>query len=153
MPAEPTTVLPLRIRLLAPPPRVAWALQLGRSELVPPTRTDAEGLTFDFEVRLGPRVPGEPPRFLGPATQGPPHGRFVYLNSGMAADQFGSPWTRRAKIPLGALGWDLIAQHQANPGSRLEASIQGGFKDGSPVCATVKQFARGWEVAPEVPGT
>jgi len=44
-------------------------------------------LTFDFTVRHADAPRGQPPRFLGEYTQGPPASRFVYVNSGTAAGQ------------------------------------------------------------------
>lgn len=92
-------------------------------------------MTFEFAVRVGKRSGGEP-NFLGPFAQGPPAGRFVYINSGTLAGQSDSGWTRRAKVPLTAITWSLIERAQAT-GGVLETSIAGTGGDGGPACGTV----------------
>lgn len=138
--------LPLRITLLHPPPGVRFRLQSGRTELVAPTREDGAAISFDFEVRVADRDGAQPPRFLGPFTQGPPAVRFVYVNSGKQAGESDSCWDRRAKIPLGGITWDLIERTLAKKGARLEVQIEGTGRDGGPACATVP-LARAWRVA------
>ena len=82
------------------------------------------------------------PRLLGPFVQGPPTARFVYVNIGASAGQIGSPWQRRAKVPLGAIDWQPI--EALAPGERLTAHIAGTARDGSPACATVPILPPGW---------
>ena len=102
-------------------------------------------MTFEFEVRVGTRARGEP-NFLGPFVQGPPAGRFVYINSGTLAGQADSIWTRRAKVPLTGITRALIERARV-AGSTLEAEIAGTGRDGGPVCATVPLMSDGWRVA------
>lgn len=134
----------LRIVVLNRPPAVRFAVQRGRDELVQPVETSLERLVFDLAVWVsGTR--SEPPRLTGPFAQGPPAGRFVYVNSGTMAGQPESCWTRRAKVPITAIDWDLIEQLEKSPGSVLEARIDGVGRDGGPACATVP-FASDWRV-------
>ncbi len=135
----------LRIVVEAPVPGVAMALQRGPSAtatLIGPIHASAEVLTFDFEVTVsGSGVDGAP-RLLGPFVQGPPTGRFVYVNSGTYAGETGSIWQRRAKVPLTGLSWPPI--EALPPGGRLEARIAGKARDGGPACASVALLPPGW---------
>ena len=112
----------LRIRIVVeePPPGVTFAVQLGRDQLLPPSAVTAKRLAFEFLLRVAPGT-GGPPRLLGPAAQGPPGGRFVYLNSGKRAGQQNPEWDRRAKIPLGGIARAVDSQ---SPGrTKLLAKI------------------------------
>jgi hypothetical protein len=141
--------LPLRITLLQTPRDVVFCLQSGKTEIVSPVRSAGDDLSFDFSVRVGQRPDGQP-NLLGPFTQGPPAGRFVYVNSGTCAGEVNSPWTRRAKIPLSGLSWPLIEEALAAPERTLEARIAGTGKDGGPACATVPLLGGGWKIAKAV---
>jgi hypothetical protein len=102
-----------------------------------PAEVGKDQIAFEFGVRLGEQVPGEPPNFLGPFAQGPRGGRFVYVNSGQRAGQNESGWERRAKVPLGGLSWALLRSAQRKRGAVVEARIDGGGRDGGPACGTV----------------
>jgi len=141
---QPLSTLRLRIIVVGPPPGVRLQLQCGRHELQPPTRQSQAATTFDFEVRVGTRA-GSQPNFLGAFAQGPPAGRFVYINSGTAAGQADSEWTRRAKVPLTGITWALIERARL-AGSVLEAEIAGTGRDGGPACATVPLLSGGWRL-------
>ena len=137
--------LPLRIVMEDPVPGVAIAVQKGASgkaELVPPASAAPQELVFEFDVTVAGALPDGRPRFLGPCVQGPPTARFVYLCVGQAAGQASSPWLRRVKVPLGALGWSVI--DALAPGQRLTARIAGRARDGGPACATVPLLGSGW---------
>jgi hypothetical protein len=137
-------IVPLRIRVLRPPPGVQWCLQKGSSELVSLAVGAAnKDLSFDCEVRAQPASDGGV-RFLGPFTQGPVKARFVYLCSGTSAGQHGSCWTRRAKIQLGGISWDMV-QEACSKKKTLVTEFEGTAKDGGPSCATVK--LTGWRVS------
>jgi hypothetical protein len=138
--------LPLRITLVQPPRGVVFCLQRGQTEIVSPARSAGTDLSFDFSVRVGQRPDGQP-NFLGPFTQGPSAGRFVYVNSGTCAGDLDSSWTRRAKIPLSGLSWPLIEKALAASDGILEARITGTHKDGGPACATVPLLGGGWQIA------
>ncbi len=99
-------------------------MQLGRDQLLPPSAVTAKQLAFEFLLRVAPGTSG-PRRLLGPAAQGPPGGRFVYLNSGKRAGQQKTEWDRRAKIPLGGITRAMIRDHQAVPSSWLKFGCQG----------------------------
>jgi hypothetical protein len=141
-PQATDTELRLRLNVLDPPKDVRFQMQRGRSDLVPPVRQSRNALRFEFSVRIGERPNGNP-NFLGPFTQGPPEARFVYVNSGTLAGQPESCWTRRAKIPLTGITWQLIEAARRD-GAALEADMPGRGRDGSPTCATVKGVT--WQV-------
>ena len=132
--------LPLRITILRPPPGVTFRVQRGKSELLEPDRVDDDAISFRFAVRLAPRESGKAPNFLGPFAQGTPSARFVYVNSGTYAGQKDTPWSRRAKIPLTGISWNLIQKAKRDG---LETQIDGTGSDGGPVCASVRV---GWNV-------
>jgi hypothetical protein len=139
--------LPLRIVVRHPPPGVTFALQRGRAELVAPSSALAGALTFDLGVRVAPGKGGAP-NFLGPYAQGTPADRFVYVNAGTYAGQAETCWSRRAKIKLGGIGWELVEEALGTPGAVLEARIAGTGRDGGPCCATVP-IVGGWHVTRE----
>ena len=142
-----TFELPLRIVMEHPPAGAVVALQRGASgkaELVAPISVSPEALVFDFAVTVRGAGPDGGPRFLGACVQGPPGGRFVYLNSGMYSGVSGATAGRRAKVPLGGLGWALI--EAALAGGRLEAHIAGTARDGGVACASVPLLSPGWRV-------
>lgn len=138
--------LPLRIVVVHPPAGVAFALQRGRHELVPPAARSDDALVFELSVRVAERGDG-PPNLLGPFAQGPRGDRFVYVSSGTSAGQFGSCWTRRAKVKTAGIGWEMVDEALATPGAVLEARIHGLARDGGPCCATVPLLDGGWRVS------
>ncbi|MGH7023655.1 MAG: DUF5990 family protein [Caulobacteraceae bacterium] len=146
MPAERLKT-PLRIVVLEPAPGVAAALQsgkAGKAKLVPPDQATPAALVFDFHV-VAERA-GQGARLTGPCVQGPPNGRFVYINWGAYAGDSASPWNGRTKVPLEGLDWALI--DAVPPGGRLEASIAGKGRSGGPAFATVPLTPPGWRAVP-----
>ena len=141
--------IPLRITVVNPPQDVDFCLQRGRAELVSRTRSDGQPLSFDFTVRARLSPDGESVNLTGPFAQGPPAGRFVYVNSGTLAGQADSCWTRRAKVPLTGITRALVEALLASPGSWLEARIPGMARDGGPASATVPLLGEGWSLATE----
>ena len=137
----------LRISVLQPPPGVQFRLQEGRADLVSPAHVTAEEIEFEFNLRLGAPRRGHP-SFLGPAAQGPPDGRFVYINSGRRAGQDGTVWDRRAKVPLGGISPALLKAALADGSHLLEGRIAGTGRDGGPACATVAVVG-GWRLVPK----
>lgn len=122
----------LHITLLAPPPGVDFGLQQGSGahyQTIGIQRSTGADLTFTCTV---------PYPLRGPLVQGPPAGRFLYIDIGTAAGQFDSPWSRRLKVPLAGLTPDHAA---------YETTIPGCARDGGPNCATPKPFA-GWTPRP-----
>jgi hypothetical protein len=134
MAAQPEVLL--RIEVIAPPTGVVFAMQRGRGELVPPISSSTDALLFELSVRVAD-LNLQPPRLLGPFTQGPVGARFVYINSGTLAGQAESCWTRRAKVPLFGISKSKLESALARAGSVLQASIRGTARDGGPACASV----------------
>ena len=104
-------------------------------------------VAFQFEVEVADAAK-VPPRLVGKFAQGPADARFVYINWGTSAGQFGSCWSRRAKIPLRGITAKMIASLLKKPALLLEASIRGTAKDGGPACATVPLLSD-WVVTAE----
>lgn len=162
--------LALRIILEKPPAGVDFGLQKGRGsgyETIQKQRSKAKDLCFEFTIRVKTTRKGDTPNFLGPLVQGPPGGRFVYIDIGTYAGQTETVWSRRLKIPLSGITSEMIDQVLADvrdpssidagdrvladrgdrvladPDSLLETRVPGTGKDGGPSCATVKPFP-GW---------
>ena len=139
--------LNLRIIVEGPPAGVLYGLQKGsgnKYETVQTVTSNTGDLRFEFSVRVGQGKHGQP-NFLGPFAQGPAAARFVYLDIGTYAGQANTPWSRRLKVPLSGITWELIEQALQPSTSFLEARVPGTAKDGGPSCATVKPVG-GWSV-------
>jgi len=133
-----------RIVLEGPPADVDYGLQKGRGsiyETVQTQRSDGGDLRFEFDAEI--KASAAETDFRGPFVQGPSGGRFVYIDIGACAGQIGTPWSRRMKIPLGGITADMT--RRAVSGAVLEASVPGTGRDGTPACASVKNFT-GWKV-------
>lgn len=138
--------IPLRIVLIAPPAGVDFGMQHGKGSnytTIQTQRADGGNLTFDFTLTVKGNAGEELPNFLGPLSQGPASGRFVYIDVGKLAGQHDSCWQRRIKLPLVGITWELIQQTLTNKKLILEARFQGTGKDGGPSCATIKPID-GW---------
>lgn len=138
----------LRIVVVKPPPDVDFGLQKGKGAHYEPVQVQTSGakdLVFEFTVGIKPRGESTMPIFLGAFVQGPPEGRFVYLDIGTSAGQIDSAWSRRLKIPLSGITWTMIDQLSADPHLILETRVPGTGKDGGPTCGTVKPFD-GWKL-------
>jgi Family of unknown function (DUF5990) len=136
--------LTLRVVVEKPPAGVDFGLQKGRGsnyETVQTQRSKTHDLRFEFTVRAK-QGEDDVPTFLGPFAQGPADQRFVYVDIGTYAGQSETQWSRRLKIPLSGITWQMVDQ-AANSSTALEARIQGTGRDGGPSCGTVKPFA-GW---------
>lgn len=141
--------LPLRIRLIEPPPGVEFCLQQGKSDLVGPVLITDSEIVFELSLQVGDPRPGGLPRLLGPFAQGPPDGRFVYVNSGTLAGQSDSCWTRRAKVQLSSITQPMIEEVLSTGTSVLEARLAGtDSRGGGPVCASRPLLGGGWTVMP-----
>jgi hypothetical protein len=140
--------LSLHIILQSPPPGVHFGLQKGSGSKYETVQTQQSGsgdLHFHLTVVIrGDRAKDQSPRFGGPFAQGSYPDNFIYIDIGTYAGKE-DIWSRRLKIPLSGISWDIIDQAAANPELVLETHIPGTAKDGSPTCATVKPFA-GWKV-------
>lgn len=136
----------LRVVLVAPPAGVDFGLQDGKGsdyKTIQKQRSKGKDLAFELTVTAKDNRDDGLPNFLGPLTQGPATGRFIYIDIGKLAGQFDSCWERRIKVPLGGITWDMI-EKAADAKSVLEAQLPGTGKDGGPSCATVKPV-EGWK--------
>jgi len=123
----------LRIVLERPTKDVDFGLQSGHgsaSEIAQKQRSKGKDLKFEFTVTAKDSRKGDLPGFSGPFVQGPTGEKFVYINIGTYAGQTNTPWSRRLKIPLSGITWEMI-----KPGRALVAHIPGTGKDGGPSCA------------------
>ena len=139
--------LKLRIVLEKPPAGVDFGLQKGRGvdyETIQTQRSKGPDLHFELTVRAKHTSKNDPPNFLGPFVQGPTGERFVYIDIGTYAGQLGTCWSRRLKIPLRGITWEMV-EEVADGESVLETLVAGTGKDGSPSCATPKPFS-GWKL-------
>lgn len=143
------TAINLQIILAQPPSNVLFGLQKGSGnsyETVQKHTSASEDLLFTFPITIkGDKVKDAFPKFSGPFVQGPTGGKFVYIDIGTYAGQFDTIWSRRLKIPLTGITWELIDQLIVDPALLLETKVPGTGKDGGPNCATVKPF-EGWRV-------
>ena len=135
-----------RIVLETPPAGVDYGLQKGRGSIYETVQTQrSTGGDLHFEFSAEPRT-ASASDFRGPFVQGPAGGRFVYIDIGSCAGQVGTPWSRRLKIPLTGITADMI-RRASGPGGDgvLEARVPGTGRDGTPACASVKDFG-GWKL-------
>jgi Family of unknown function (DUF5990) len=122
----------LRLILEKPTAGVDFGLQEGRGnsyQVIKKQRSAGRNLKFDFSVTVKTGKDGSPD-FAGPLVQGPTGERFFYVDIGTYAGQTNTQWSRRLKVPLSLITWDLI-----NSGKVLMAKIPGTGKDGGPSCA------------------
>jgi len=144
------TQLTLRIILLKPPAGVDFGLQKGSGnnyETVQKQRSTGDDLSFVFDASLKSGDKTEP-NFLGAFVQGPPTGRFIYIDIGTYAGQTNTPWSRRLKIPFTGISPETLKKLSSEPNLILETKVPGTGKDGGPSCATVKPF-EGWRLVKE----
>ena len=142
------TELALRIVLQEPPAGVDFAVQKGHGSAYEPVqkqRSKGKDLTFEFTVGVKHGRDATLAEFTGPFVQGPRGQKFVYLDIGTLAGQADSCWTRRLKIPLNSITWEMI-----NSQRRLEAKVPGTGKNGEPNCASIwlHQAGPGWRWQP-----
>lgn len=142
----PDTVT-LRLVIDDPVPGVALAVQRGRDAIVPPVRITDAAVTFELTATVRTRPDGTR-TLAGDVVQGPPAARFIYVTVGMRAGQPGSPWDRRAKVPLSSLPETLLATACERTDTVLVAHIGGRARDGGPACASVPLTGGGWRLAP-----
>jgi len=142
----PDATLRLRITVVEPPPGILWALQSGRDGIVQAAAQTKSRITFDFTVEVARGATAGSFRLRGPAVQGKPGGRFVYLRMGCYAGQdLASGW--RAKISLEGISRKLLDASLAKRSAVLEARFAGTAKNGGPACASVPLLGDGWTVA------
>jgi hypothetical protein len=134
----------LRVVVLHPPDGVVFRMQRGRDDLVEPVAAGDGALVFEAAVRVGGRRADGGPNLLGPFAHGRPDDRFLYINSGTYAGQADTCWSRRAKVRLGGIGWELAERALRDPDTVLQARLEGTAGDGGPVCAGVTLLDGGW---------
>jgi hypothetical protein len=103
--------LALRVVLEKPPAGVNFGLQKGRGsgyETIQKQTSQGKDLYFQFTVGVKAGGNDPTPVFLGHLIQGPLAGRFVYIDIGTYAGQTHTRWSRRLKIPLSDITWELI---------------------------------------------
>jgi hypothetical protein len=140
--------VPIRLVLVDPPAGVDFGVQRGggsQYETLFVQQRKQRDISFDFSVAVSDNRKDGQPNFLGAFAQGPSAGRFLYIDVGTYAGQKDTPWSRRMKIPLQGITWDLIRKTIRKPGYRLAAKIPGTGKDGGPSCATVRLLGN-WEI-------
>ena len=124
--------LKLRIVLVKPTAGVDFGLQKGRGstyEVVNKQRSLGQNLRFDLTVGVKAGRDSTPD-FAGPLVQGARGDRFLYIDIGTYAGLENTEWSRRLKIPLSVVSWNMIKSQK-----RLIATIPGTGKDGGPSCA------------------
>ena len=144
------TEITLHIILINPTPGVMYGLQKGSGsiyETVQKQRSTSTDLSFQFSITIkGDRAKDTLPKFSGSFVQGPAGGKFIYIDIGQAAGQHGTTWSRRLKVPLTGISWEIVDQTSSNPQAILVTHVPGTAKDGGPNCATVKPF-EGWKLS------
>jgi hypothetical protein len=146
MPASPQITVRFIVCVTDPPAGVAFAVQKGRSELLPSNTKQDGSMWFAFEMLLGPGLPDSSPNFLGQFAQGPKDDRFVYINSGASAGQAGCCWQRRAKLKLSGIPRSFVEEAINRSDRAIQAVVVGTGPDGGPTCATVKPAFVTWSL-------
>jgi hypothetical protein len=139
--------LRLSIVLDGPPSGVDFGVQDGKGSdytTIQKQRSKGADLSFEFTVTVKDNRADGLPNFLGPPTQGPTTGRFIYIDVGKLAGQADSCRERRIKVPLSGITWDMIQQVSADSKLALEAHLPGTARNGGPSCGTI-QRAQGWK--------
>lgn len=144
---HPAESLALRITVVDPPPNILWALQLDQEEIVKPSSITKNRIAFDFTVEVVEDDAKGTFRLRGPAVQGRPGKRFVYLRMGAYAGQPGIDAGWRAKIDLEGITRKLLDAVRVKRAGVLEVQFAGTGPKGGPACATVRLLGDGWHVA------
>lgn len=110
----------------------------------------ADGVPADrrqvmWETQVDVRERNGVPAFRGPAVNGPPHERFIYLVWVGRKGQAGAAMFRRAKLRLDVIPTEVLAQ--ALRSGRLEGRLDLTATDGMPVCGSVRPPAISWSGA------
>ena len=139
--------LTLRLTVRRPVPGVLLRVQRGRDALAAPAAESADAVTFELRVEAEVRPDGAV-ACRGPEVQGPPAGRFVYVNAGTYAGQADAAFGRRAKVPLAELRAAVVTAALARPGAVVAGAIDGRARDSGPAAATVPLLGDGWQAVP-----
>jgi hypothetical protein len=116
------------------------------AELLDVTPGDATAATWTLEAVVTPRPDG-PSDLKGPYIQGPPGGRFIYLNWGTVDDSDEFTMFRRAKLWLEAVPPEVLAS--AAERGILVGRLGLADPKGNPVCASVRPPLIEWSAATE----
>lgn len=139
----------LHIVLTNPPNNVDFGLQKGsgsKYETVQTQRSDSEDLQFNLSINIkGDKQKDPLPKLTGLFVQGQNPEKFIYIDIGTYAGQVDTVWSRRLKIPLTGITWEIVDIVTTDSAVILETTVPGSGKDGGPNCATVKPF-EGWKV-------
>lgn len=142
----------LQIILVRPTKGVDFGLQKGSGssyETIQKQQYTSKDPVFRFEAIVkGDSKKDKLPKLSGQFVQGPANNKFVYIDIGTYAGQKNTLWSRRLKVPLTGITWELINKLHSNNKLVLETTVPGTGKDGGPNCATVKPFA-GWYLKEE----
>jgi hypothetical protein len=138
--------LPLRIVVVDPPPGILWALQLNKEDIVKASSVKKDRITFDLSIEVVEDPAKDAFRLRGPAVQGRPGERFVYLRMGAYAGQAGTDVGWRAKIGLEGITRKHLDTIKAKRNGVLEVRFAGTSPKGGPACATVPLLGNGWQV-------
>jgi hypothetical protein len=138
MAREPKAKVRMRIVIEQPVIGVAHSLQDKEGHPLNPIRSnEGEPLVFDFMIQTSPG-----PKFFGDQVRREgPERRFVYIRIGQLAGDLASPWTRRMKIDIHDIPQHLLDSAAGSAG-RVELSVNGTGRDGTPACATVSATKR-----------
>lgn len=128
-----------RVRVVNPVAGCAYALQRRDGSVDQVHVADAAELTFTASITLKLRD-DESFDPTGLHVCGPRKGRFLYVTSGVRADQAHSPWDRRAKISVETLAAAVPMSLDLMP-PLIEIVIAGTARDGGPACASVQPVA------------
>ncbi len=136
--SEQPQTLRLALTCAEPPaanePEATFGLQDARKNLLAgePQPDGALRFACELSVRRHPKMGA--PDFTGPYVHGKLGERFLYLS---LLDLRTGAWTRRMKVLLTDIGWDMI--EAAVPGAMLSARV-GGMRTAR------AQFESGWHV-------
>ncbi|MGH9218569.1 MAG: DUF5990 family protein, partial [Vicinamibacterales bacterium] len=97
--------------LVDPPTGIDYGIQHGSGssyDTLFVQQKKRRDVSFDFAISVAESKKDGSPNFLGPIVQGPPSGRFIYVDVGTYAGQKNTAWARRMKIPLQGITWAAI---------------------------------------------
>lgn len=110
-----------------------FGLQDTRQVLHPGDPLPDGALRFELDVAVRLHAASGAPDFAGPFVHGPARGRFLYLGWRPVGE---AAWTRRYKIPLAAITWELL---DAGAGGALFARVSTAER------AATLTLLEGWE--------
>jgi hypothetical protein len=120
----------------------------GRPELLGVVRGDSPSVTWTLDAMVT-AAPGGEVDLKGPYIQGPPGGRFIYLNW-LTVDAPGTFTVfRRAKLMLDAVSPEVL--RRAREQGVLVARVTLTDAKGYPTCASVRPPFIEWSAAPAAP--